>query len=116
MKKKTIIPKNYLDRKPMRNPSLRWSADENGAVTLEKENVGVANRIAQKLLGKPRVSFIHLDTMGSFLWPLLDGRQDITALGKLVDERFGEEAHPLYERLARYMQILDSYGFLTWNE
>ena len=116
MKKKTLISENYLTRKPMRAPALRWSAGEDGTVTLEKDNVGIANRIAQVLLGKPKVSFIHLDKMGSFLWPLLDGEMDITALGKLVDVQFGEEAHPLYERLARYLQILDSYGFVAWKE
>ena len=38
------------------------------------------------------------------------------ALGVLrrVEERFGQQAHPLYERLARYFQILDSYRFIEW--
>ena len=116
MKKKNVISQNSLKKKPMRNPALRWSAGEDGLVTLEKDNVGFANLLAQKLFQKPKVSYIHLDKMGSFLWPLLDGAQDITALGKLVEAQFGEEAQPLYERLARYMQILDSYGFLSWNE
>jgi hypothetical protein len=116
MKKKNVIPKNYLDKKPMPAPSLRWNAGEDGMIILERDNVGFANRLAQILLRKPKVSYIHLDAMGSFLWPLMDGEKDITALGKLVDEHFGEEAHPLYERLARYVQILDSYGFLAWNE
>ena len=31
-----------------------------------------------------------------------------------MEAEFGEEAHPLYERLARYFQILDSYRFIEW--
>ena len=53
--------------------------------------------------------------MGSFVWPLIDGEKDIVALGKLVEEHFGEKANPLYERLAKYFQILDSYGFIEWK-
>lgn len=112
--KKTVIPGNFLDKKPLRNPDLRWTADNNGAVTLEMDNKGLANRLMQLLLRKPKVSYIHLDPMGSFLWPLFDGERDLTALGKLVEIRFGDEAKPLYERLARYMQTLESYRFIIW--
>ena len=73
------------------------------------------NRIAQKLFRKPKVSHIHLDEMGSFVWPILDGEKNIIELGKLVEERFGDKASPLYERLAKYFQILDSYGFIEWK-
>lgn len=114
-KKKNIITQNYLEKIPMRPPQLAWNADAEGKVTLEIENKGAFNRIAQKLFKKPRVSYVHLDETGSFVWPLLDGEKDIIAIGKLVEEEFGEKANPLYERLAKYFQILDSYGFIVWK-
>lgn len=114
MKKKAAIPENYLLRIPIRPEGLPWSADEDGLVTLALENTGPLNRIAQKLLRKPRTSYIHLDKTGSFTWRQVDGKKDIVALGKLVEAEFGEEAHPLYERLATYFQILDSYHFIHW--
>ena len=58
----------------------------------------------------------YFDENGSFIWPLIDGEKNIIDLGKLVEEEFGEKANPLYERLAKYFQILDSYGFITWNK
>lgn len=116
MKKKPIvIPENYLERVPCRPASIAWTTDGEGIVTLEIENTGWANRIAQKLFGRPKVSFIHLDKIGSFVWPLMDGEKDIAALGRLVEEKFGEEAHPLYERLAQFFRILDSYHFVEWK-
>lgn len=115
MKKKNIISENYLERKPIRSDNLNWTKDENNMVTLEIENKGVFNRIAQKLLKKPKVSYIHLDEMGSFIWSLLDGKKNIIELGKAVDDHFGESSHPLYERLAKYFQILESYNFISWN-
>lgn len=109
--KKNVISQNYLERKPIRVIE-NWSTDENGIVTLEKENTGIFNKIAQVLLKKPKISFIHLDEMGSFIWPLLDGKTDIIELGEKVKEHFGEKAEPLYERLAKYIQILESYNFI----
>ena len=107
---------NYLERRPMRPERISWSADEKGIVTLDIENVGFFNRLAQKFFKKPPVSHIHLDEMGSFVWPLMDGETDIAALGVLVKEHFGDAAEPLYERLAKYFQILDSYSFVEWKE
>ncbi len=106
------VKENYLDKIPKRNPDLGYSSDEKGIVTLEIENKGFFNKIAQKLFKKPRISYVHLDEMGSFLWPLIDGEADLTALGVKVKEHFGDEAEPLYPRLAKYFEILKSYGFV----
>jgi hypothetical protein len=116
MKKENKSKENYLERRPMRQEEILWSVDEKGLVTLDIENKGFFNRMAQKLFRRPKVSHIHLDEMGSFVWPLLDGEKDIVALGLLVKEHFGDKAEPLYERLAKYFQILDSYSFIRWKE
>ena len=104
---------NYLSRIPKRNETISWKEDENGVITLEIENKGVMNRICQKLFKKPKISYVHLDEMGSFVWPIIDGKKDITEIGKYVEEHFGEKANPLYERLAKFFQILESYGFVS---
>ncbi len=116
MKNKNVNSENYLERIPLRNPDINWTTDDNGIVTLEIINKGIFNRIAQKLLKKPKISYVHLDENGSFVWPLIDGKTDIAALGEAVDKHFGEKAHPLYERLAKYFQILESYGFITYKQ
>jgi len=105
---------NYLERIPKREEKFSWKEDENGIVTLEIENRGFFNRLFQILLKKPKVSFVHLDEMGSFLWKRLDGEKKIVELGEGFKEAFGEKAEPLYERLAKYMQILHSYGFISF--
>ena len=105
MKNKKTSLQNYLERIPKRAENIKWSADEN-LVTLEIENKGIFNLLAQKLFKKPKVSYIHLDEMGSFVWPHIDGEKNIIELGKLVECEFGEKANPLYERLSKYFQIL----------
>lgn len=107
---------NYLERIPLKNPEIQWTTEEDGMVTLQVENKGVANKIAQKLLKKPKISYIHLDENGSFVWPLIDGEKDIIAIGELVEEHFGEKASPLYERLVKFFQILENYNFVSWKK
>ena len=106
---------NYLDKIPSRNDTFRWSANEEGIVTLEVDNKGFFHFLAQKLLKKPPVTYVHLDKIGSFVWPLLDGKTDVYALGQKVEAQFGEDAQPLYERLVQYFQILESYHFIVWK-
>ena len=79
------------------------------------ENKGIANRIMQKLIKKPKTSYIHLDEMGSFIWPLMDGERDILEIGKFVEEHFGEKANPLYERLSQYFKTLEKYNFIEYK-
>ena len=55
-KKKIVIAANYLERKPARHPDIQWKTGDDCKVTLEIENVGWANRIAQKLFKRPKIS------------------------------------------------------------
>ena len=116
MKKKNILSKNYLENIPERMPGIEWSTDDNGLVVLHIENKGAFNKIAQKLFKKPKISYVHLDETGSFIWTLIDGEKNLIELGKEVEAHFGEKANPLYERIAKYFQILDSYHFIDWIE
>lgn len=114
MKRKNQINENFLERCPAYPDGIAWSADEKGLVTLDIENKGVMNRIFQKLFKKPKVTHIHLDEIGSFIWKQIDGKKTLLDMGKPLEEQFGEKALPTYERLAKYFQILESYGFVKW--
>lgn len=103
---------NYLDYIPVHSEQFDWDTDEDGNITIFVENKGVFNRIAQKLLGKPKVSQVHLEQMGNFIWPLIDGSRSVYEIAQLVQEEFGEKAEPLYSRLIQYMHNLESYGFI----
>lgn len=106
---------NYLECIPMRAEQLYWSADERGLVTLHVENKGFFHYVTQKVFRRPRVSLVKLDELGSFVWQLADGRESMLDLGEAVRERFGSGAEPLYERMAKYFQILDRCAFIEWK-
>lgn len=112
MKKKK---KNYLEFIPQHNEKFFFEINEEGLVTIFIENKGLFNRIAQKLFKKPKVSQVHLDEMGSFIYPLIDGKKSVMDLSVLVHDHFGEKAEPLYNRLVTYMAMLERYEFVIMN-
>lgn len=112
--KKNKIPENYLEKIPRKNEAIGWSRDEEGLVTLEIENKGIFNKIAQKLLKKPPITYIHLDPNGSFVWTEIDGEKNILKIGEAVKAHFGEKAEPLYERLSQFIKTLEAYRFVKF--
>lgn len=111
-KKKADI--NYLDLIPEKSSSLKWHTDLKERVILEVENTGIMNKIAQNLFNKPRFTKVHLDANGSFIWPLIDGKRTVEDIAVLVKEQFGEAAEPLYPRIIKYFQIVESYHFIRF--
>ena len=105
---------NYLDKVPKRGTQIIWEKDNEGMVTLSIENNGRMNKIAQKFFRKPKVSYIHLDEIGSYIWTLMDGMKNIYQIGQDMEKELGEKINPLYERLTSYINVLDSYGFIEW--
>ena len=106
------ISENYLEYIPCHNPEIKWEMDKEGNVVILQENKGFFCFITQKLLGKPKISKIHLDEMGNFIWPILDGEKNIIKLAELIESQFGEKASPVYDRLVTYIDTLDRYGFI----
>ena len=115
MAKKPVKSENYLERVPVCPASIKWEQDTDGTVILLVENRGLMNRIFQLLFFKPKVSRIHLDAYGSFVWKQIDGVRTVGEIGELVEAEFGEAAHPTYERLAKYFDILSSYKFVSFK-
>lgn len=105
---------NYLDLIPVRSEQLRWHKDLKGRVILEVENTGWFNKIAQNVFNKPQYTKVHLDQQGTFIWPLIDGERTVSDIAVLVKEEFGEAAEPLYPRLVKYFQIVESYHFIKF--
>lgn len=114
MMKRKKQSENYLDLIPERAPELSWDSDGEGLVVLEVENTGVFNRIAQKVFKRPKYTKVHMEKYGSFLWPLIDGQRTVMELADLQKEQFGDEAEPVYPRVVRYMQIMESYHFIRF--
>ena len=46
---------------------------------------------------------------------LIDGEKTVADIAVLVKEQFGEAAEPLYPRIVKYFQIVESYHFIKFN-
>lgn len=99
---------NYLDLIPERNPAFSWDENEEQLVTIYRENKGLFHRAAQRFWGRPKVSQIHLDQMGSLVWGRIDGSK--TAAG------LAEEAGTTYEQAAVYLKMLEQQGFIVMKK
>lgn len=107
--------KNYLDLIPERSEQILWETGEDGIVILQVENTGIFNRIAQRVFRRPKYTSVHMDKYGSFLWPLINGEKTVAELADLQKEAFGEEVEPLYPRIVKYFQIVESYHFIRFK-
>lgn len=112
-KKKETVSANYLDFIPIPNEKFPYEVKD-GKVTIFQENKGFFYFISQKFFKRPRVTQVHLDEMGNFIYPLMDGKRNINDIALLVKEEFGEKAEPLYNRIVQYMRTLESYGFIRF--
>ena len=104
--------KNFLDYVFKIPEDLTWVCSDDGVVTVDMENKGFSNRVAQKFFHRPKVSHIKLEGMGSYIFQCVDGKSTVYDIGQLVKEKFGKEAEPLYERLSVYMKQLETFGFV----
>lgn len=104
---------NYLEYIPSPNPRYPWEMDEDGNVVILMEHTGLFHKMTQLLLRKPKVSHIHLDDMGSYIWKQMDGKNRVYDIAMLVKEEYGENAEPLYNRLVQHMRNLENNGFIT---
>lgn len=91
-----------------------WFLNENRIVTILLENKGFINHFAQKFLKKPKITQIHLEEFGSFIWQKIDGKKSIFEIGKDLKSNFGDKAEPLYGRLVLYVKNLHSNGFIEF--
>ena len=107
---------NYLEKVPVRNPEFSWKEDGQGIVTVDMVHKGIFDKLAQKLWVTPKVSHVKLDRFGSFVWKQMDGSRNIIDIGALVREEFGEQAEPLYERLAKFVKMLRDNRFVIFSK
>ena len=112
--KKEVLDINYLDLIPVRAEELQWLTYRRDRIVLKVENTGLFNKIAQKVFSKPQFTKVHLDQQGTFIWPLIDGERTVADIAALVRDEFGEAAEPLYPRIVKYFQIVESYHFIKF--
>ena len=90
--------------------------DEEGAVTLLKPKF--SGQLFQKYF-LPRMKRpyykVRLDEIGSFTWLQCNSRRTVKDIGNRMQEKFGENVEPLYDRLTFFLAQLERNKFITYK-
>ena len=113
MSKKIKKDDNFLELVPKIKEGQDWVEDERGLVKIIIVRDGILEKIIRPFLKTPRTMKIDLDKLGSLVWKSIDGLRTIEEIGLIVKDEFGEDAEPLYERLAAYVNILRNNKFIS---
>ena len=89
--------------------NLVWEVSEDQVVTiLEKQDHRIQRFFRKIGLKIPVYKRVKLDGFGSFVFLQIDGKRSVEEIGRLLDEKYGEDAHPLYERLLLFLNYIDA--------
>ncbi len=107
--------KNFLEYIPKRNEEIEFY-EKDDLIVLKKEHKGLFNKIAQKMFFAPSSTNLTLESYGSDVYRMIDGKKSILEIGQELKEKYGDEVEPLYERLSQYINILYSNGIVELKE
>lgn len=91
-----------------KSENVEYEVSSGGIVTiLEKQDHKVQNFFRKLKFKIPMYKKMELDEYGSFIFLQIDGKKNVEELGIKLEEKYGEESHPLYERLLLFLNHID---------
>ncbi|MDQ7052862.1 MAG: PqqD family protein [candidate division KSB1 bacterium] len=105
---------NLLDLIPER--THEWITNEEGKVKILVPKYG-KNAVGAWLarhLQQPYI-YIQLDHIGSAVWLACDGNSTVNQIGRQLQQKFGEEIEPVYDRLGLFFKQLEQNKFIKWK-
>ena len=89
------------------SPTLEYESNDGTVTILERQDHKIQQLFRRLKVRIPQYKKIELDHYASFVFLHIDGKNPVEKIGELLDERYGGDAHPLYERLLLFMNYLD---------
>lgn len=83
--------------------SIDYQLDDNIVTILEKQDHPIQKFFRRLKFRIPLYKKIKLDEYGSFIFLQIDGEKNVKEIGKNLESKYGEDTHPLYERLTMYL-------------
>lgn len=91
-----------------KSENVEYEVSSDGIVTiLEKQDHKVQNFFRKLKFKIPMYKKMELDEYGSFIFLQIDGKKNVEELGIKLEEKYGGESHPLYERLLLFLNHID---------
>ena len=87
---------------------LEYEVAENRVVTILEKQDHKIQKFFRKLKARiPKYKKIELDESSSFVFLQIDGQRTVREIGKNLEAKYGEESHPLYERLLVFLNHIE---------
>lgn len=88
--------------------NLEYEVDENNIVTILEKQDHKLQEFFRKLKFKiPEYKRTSLDEYGSCVFLQIDGKKTVKNIGEILEEKYGEKVHPLYERILLFLNHID---------
>ncbi|WP_123053911.1 PqqD family protein [Clostridium sp. JN-1] len=88
--------------------NLEYETDKDNIVTILEKQDHKIQRFFRKLKFRiPEYKKTTLDEYGSYVLLQIDGKKTIKEIGENLEAKFGDEVHPLYERLLLFLNHID---------
>ncbi|NMM62939.1 PqqD family protein [Clostridium sp. P21] len=88
--------------------NLEYEVDKNNIVTiLEKQDHRVQKFFRKLRFRIPEYKKITLDEYASYVFLQIDGRKTVKNIGENLEVKYGDKAHPIYERLLLFLNHID---------
>ncbi|MBV7275397.1 PqqD family protein [Clostridiaceae bacterium UIB06] len=88
--------------------NLEYEVDKEGIVTiLEKQDHKVQRFFRKLKFGIPEYKKISMDEYGSYVFLQIDGKKTVRDIGEELEVKYGDKAHPIYERLLLFLNHID---------
>ena len=106
---------NLLDLIPV--PSVDWGENPDGTVYIIKQKFKSEFLTkGLKRFGISDVHKIHLDEFGSFVWKQCDGKRPVHKICILLQEQFGKNIEPVFDRLGTFIRILAHHHYIYYKQ
>lgn len=88
--------------------NLEYEVDEDNIVTiLEKQDHKIQKFFRKIKFRIPEYKKITLDEYASYVFLQIDGKKTVQAIGENLEAKYGDKAHPLYERLLLFLNHIN---------
>ncbi len=97
----------------MINPNQKWQLNDDDNVQMIISRMGFLDRFVRLFKNTPKTVFVDLDAIGTFVWKAIDNKKNIATIADELENQFGSEIKPVYERLGLYINILRNNHWIT---
>lgn len=113
--KKVLKNYNVLDLTPVRMNEHIISDAGLVTILIPRYKSGIMNRLLEKQ-GRDKNFKLDLDDLGSVVWLGIDSEKKIRELCDILEEKFGDKAHPVEQRLVKFVSMLYQNELIRFKE